>query len=176
MYFVVLLPATTCCRSLSSRGDLVYALRCPNPSVRCFCEALTWSNSSRSTSPSPFRSNILKAISKFLWGAGHKHTQKKTDTTNQCNTISKHTAWCWNIWFVSHSFKFCFDLTAACLQNGLHPITNPAHVLHKWFIFKCLPFQKESHVMCTSTAQPIATAQRKANRKTHWGEKALGEQ
>lgn len=44
--------------------------------------SLTWSNSSRSTSPSPFRSNILKAISKFLWGAGHKHKFR-----NQYNAI-----------------------------------------------------------------------------------------
>lgn len=48
---------------------------------------LTCSNSSRSTSPSPFRSNILKAISKFLWGAGHKNKFK-----DQYHTAWKHVA------------------------------------------------------------------------------------
>lgn len=38
---------------------------------------LTCSNSSMSTSPSPFKSNILKAISKFLWGAALKKHDKK---------------------------------------------------------------------------------------------------
>ena len=45
-------------------------------------ELLTCSNSSRSTSPSPLRSNILKAISKFLWGAGHHRIQTQTKETH----------------------------------------------------------------------------------------------
>lgn len=57
---------------------LPYARRAANHS-------LTWSNSSRSTSPSPFRSNILKAISKFLWGAGHHRTQKQNRKSIQNN-------------------------------------------------------------------------------------------
>lgn len=57
---------------------------------RCAADrGLTCSNSSRSTSPSPFKSNILKAISKFLWGAGHHRTQ----THHQINTM-KNTTTC----------------------------------------------------------------------------------
>lgn len=56
-----------CCRH--SQG---VAARSRRPAVQLAC-----SNSSMSTSPSPFRSNILKAISKFLWGAALKTRNNK---------------------------------------------------------------------------------------------------
>lgn len=59
-------------------------------------EPLTCSNSSRSTSPSPLRSNILKAISKFLWGAEHNRTHTHThilkSVRHNMNT-PHHTGW-----------------------------------------------------------------------------------
>lgn len=57
----------------------------PCASFNMFVSCLTWSNSSRSTSPSPFRSNILKAISKFLWGAEHHGTQEQIQKSIQHN-------------------------------------------------------------------------------------------
>lgn len=72
-----------------------------------------------STSPSPFRSNILKAISKFLWGAKWKTQQNiKKSQQSYKSSIKKGTnsEWRFPKAILSNSFNFSMEM---CLLGAL---------------------------------------------------------
>lgn len=121
-----------CWRDCWQRHDLLYMLVLYVPTcwlaVSVRLHGLTWSNSSRSTSPSPFRSNILKAISKFLWGAGHKHTHTKNNQKSMQHNIKAKVLTAQT--GVVNPF---FDITAIGLQNDCHKITT-INLFRKWIL------------------------------------------
>lgn len=140
----------------------------------------TWSNSSRSTSPSPFRSNILKAISKFLWGAGHKKEIQKSVQHNMKTTCHTESTQFNTEWAITYKLCniFSFYLNPPVVQHRVIQMLffEPIQIkLGKLFTMR---FPNICHTTSIAS-EPITTLQQEAaeqiwfflDSRVQWGEK-----